>query len=155
MGYSTDYDGAITITPPLSAAEVAYLTAFSECRHMDRDQGPYYVDGGQYGDAGHDGVRAGSTPPAGQPSLWCDFAPTPDGTALIWNGSEKTYEGAAWVEYLIKHFIGSTPVARQREPERFAFLQGHDCNGTLNAQGEEHADHWQLVVEHNRVHVRA
>ncbi len=44
MGYTTEFAGHITITPPLNAEEIAYLTKFANTRRMARTKGPYYVD---------------------------------------------------------------------------------------------------------------
>ena len=37
MGYTTDFTGEFTITPPLSADQVAYLKAFASSRRMKRN----------------------------------------------------------------------------------------------------------------------
>lgn len=37
MGYNTWIKGEFTITPPLSTAHAAYLTAFADTRRMQRD----------------------------------------------------------------------------------------------------------------------
>jgi hypothetical protein len=33
------------------------------------------------------------------------------------------------------------------------FLQGHVCNGEIEAQGEDRGDHWMLIVKDNKVSV--
>lgn len=45
MGYTTEFTGSIAITPPLNPEEIAYLNKFSDTRRMDREKGPYFVDG--------------------------------------------------------------------------------------------------------------
>jgi hypothetical protein len=48
MGYTTYFDGAVEIDPPLNDEEIEFLTKFAETRRMDRTKGPYYVDGGGF-----------------------------------------------------------------------------------------------------------
>jgi hypothetical protein len=142
----------VRVEPPLSAAEVAYLTRFSQTRRMDRARGPYFVGGSGFRGQGTDhDVRDFNRPPAGQPGLWCQWVPTEDGAAIEWDGGEKFYAAEAWMAYLLEHFVGHDPVARRADPQRFAFLQGHTCNGEIEAQGEAPDDRWGLVVEDNRV----
>lgn len=152
MGYSTDFEGGIEIEPALNADEIAYLLKFSESRRMDRENGPYFVDGdGMCGQGdGPDEVYEHNHPHSSQPSLWCQWVPTDDGTALEWNGFEKFYEGAAWMQYIMDHFIGFTPAAKDELP----FLQGHVCNGTISAQGEDPDDSWLLEVRDNQAFVQ-
>ena len=38
-----------------------------------------------------------NTPPFGQPGLWCQWVPTDDGHALVWNGHEKFYRSSGWM----------------------------------------------------------
>lgn len=152
MGYTTDFEGRIEIEPALNTDEIAYLNKFSDSRRMDRENGPYFVDGD--GDAGQgngpDEVYDHNHPHSSQPDLWCQWVPTDDGTALEWNGFEKFYESAKWMQYIMDHFIGSTPAAKDELP----FLQGHVCNGTISAQGEEPHDAWLLLVQDNQVFVQ-
>lgn len=45
MGYTTEFDGTVSVEPPLNPSERAYLLKFSQTRRMDRSGGPYFVDG--------------------------------------------------------------------------------------------------------------
>ena len=148
MGYTTDFDGQIKVDPPLNEQEIQYLNKFADSRRMDREKGPYYVDGsgfmGQNNDAD---VRNHNGPPDEQPGLWCKWGPTEDGTAIEWNGDEKFYDSPEWMAYIVKHFFGANPVAKSELP----FLQGHTLNGTISAQGEEPDDMWLLHVKDNKV----
>src|SRR5262249_30838871 len=125
----------------------AYLKAFSETRRMQRNprkvqglpdpvryavdlpvgvEGGYFVGGG--GDAGQDrdvSVVEYNQPPRGQPGLWCDWAPTADGTAIVWNGAEKFYRYVEWLRYLIEHFLAPW---------------GYVLNGAVGWQGEDPGD---------------
>jgi len=150
MGYSTDFEGRIEIVPALSAEEVSFLEKFADTRRMDRENGPYHVDGsGFMGQNADSDVRNHNGPPFGQPGLWCNVVPTDDGTALEWSGNEKSYDMAEWMAYIVKHFVGTNPAAKSELP----FLQGHTLNGTMSAQGEDPSDMWLLHVENNVVSI--
>lgn len=152
MGYTTEFEGSITIDPPLNEEEISYLLKFSGTRRMDRSNGPYFVDGTGYMGEGHDpDVRDLNKPPAGQPSLWCDWEPTRDGTEIKWNGMEKFYNADKWMLYLIRHFLGGDPLAKRACPERFQSFGGHTLNGEIYCQGEDVEDRWILVVADNVV----
>ena len=151
MGYTTTFYGQVAVEPPLSAKEIVYLKKFAETRRMRCLQGPYYVErGGLCGQATGEDVLEYNCPPEGQPTLWCHWVPIDDGSAIAWNGGEKFYNASKWMEYLMDHFIGETPVAKTE----LAFLTGHICNGNIFAQGEDPDDRWKLVVKKNQVLVR-
>jgi hypothetical protein len=146
VGYTTEFDGFITIDPPLSEQERAYLLKFSDSRRMMRVNGPYYVDGSGFGGQGRDNdVLSYNTPPEGQPGLWCKWTPNHDGTAIIWNKAEKFYNAEEWMKYLIDHFLSKTHICP------LPFLQGHTLNGRIKAQGERMDDRWELIVKDNVV----
>lgn len=154
MGYTTDFSGEVSINPPLNKKEIEYLQKFNQTRRMSRMNGPYFVDGtGDYGQGRDSDILDFNRPPEGQPGLWCNWTPTEDGTAIEWDGGEKFYNAEKWMAYLIKHFVGSDPIAKREHPEEFSFLQGHDLNGRIDAQGEDYDDKWLLIVENNKVKV--
>lgn len=152
MGYSTDFSGSVTVSPPLNQQEIDYLNKFSETRRMNRNEGDYFVDGsGDFGQ-GHDAdVIDHNSPPPGQPGLWCQWEAIDGGTEISWDGGEKFYEAAAWMEYIIEHFVGPNPMAKQVDPTRFAFLQGHTVQGDIFASGEEAGDLWKIEVRDSKV----
>ncbi len=164
MGYSTDFDGQVTVTPPLNAHEVAYLRKFSDSRRMDRKNGPYFIGSGDFGQDHDADIRDYNRPPTEQPGLWCNWEPTEDGTAIQWNGSEKFYDSPDWMAYLIDTFLkpGATvaaemanPVPGRVYPEEFGhFTSDHTVDGTIDAQGDDPEDRWQLVVTANVVTTR-
>ena len=125
MGYTTEFRGAITIDPPLSEREVEFLHAFAEERH-----------------GGNTEVHRG------YPGFWCQWVPTADGTLLVWDGSEKFYDSEKWMKFLIDEFIGPKP----RFSGMHGLFTGHQLNGVIEAQGEEIADHWFLIVEDSIVY---
>ena len=108
MGYNTSFADQINIVPPLSAEKVAFLVKFSQERH--------------------DSVEF--------PGWNCQWVPTEDGTAIVWDEGEKFYQSPEWMDYLIKNH-----------------LQGYVLNGTISAQGEEPDDMWLLHVKDNRVSI--
>ncbi len=148
MGYTTEFDGSVSIEPPLSAEEVSYINKFSSSRRMHRKNGQYFVDGtGDFGQNQDDDVIDHNHPDPSQPGLWCQWVASDDGTTLEWDGGEKFYEATAWMEYFMEHFIGATPLAQKDLP----FLTGHKCNGEIEADGEESDDNWLLIVKDNIV----
>lgn len=164
MGYRIDFRGNFKVTPALSPAHRLYLKAFSESRRIKRDEAkttelfddireiaglPVGRDG-CYCTVDHGiyctsmeldilGVVNYNSPPADQPSLWCDWEPNEDGTAIEWNGSEKFYEYVEWLQYIIEHFL-----------ERW----GYKLNGKVLWIGEDHYDVGEIIVANNKVAVR-
>lgn len=152
MGYSTQFKGRIEIEPPLNGTEIDYLKKFAETRRMNRRKGPYYVEAsGFYGQEHEEDVLDYNTPPVGQPGLWCQWVPTPDGTALVWDQGEKFYCADEWMAYLIDHFL--KPNAVVKETGLFDFFQDHILSGVVLAQGEEVDDRWTLTVVNNEMAV--
>lgn len=148
MGYTTDFYGEVEVYPPLNAKEIEYLKKFANSRRMDRKNGPYFVEGsGFHGQGSDNDIHDYNRPPEGQPGLWCKWEPTEDGSKIQWNGAEKFYDPVEWMQYLINHFIGENPLAKEDLP----FFNRHVVHGIIEAQGEEHDDHWFLVVENNKV----
>lgn len=149
MGYTTEFEGSVSIDPPLNQQEVEFLVKFSNSRRMNRKNGPYFVDGsGWHGQGQDDDIIDYNDPPEGQPGLWCKWIPNTDGTAIVWTGAEKFYSSFEWMEYIIDHFLAPNAIAKDQLP----FLQAnHIVNGEIYAQGEEHDDTWKLVVENNKV----
>lgn len=152
MGYTTIFDGRITIEPPLNLQEAAYLNKFAHTRRMEREHGPYYVDGGSVEGQAHEAdITNYNRPSAGQPGLWCQWVPTHDGTALEWDGGEKFYDAEEWMIYLIDHFLTGSAGTFRDHPNSAGFTFDHVASGTIAAQGEDSIDTWDLVVDNNRV----
>lgn len=82
MGYTTNFSGHITISPPASSTLIDRVNKFCETRH------------------------GGNTDPfPDMPGFWCDFEGSPNGTKLSWNGSEKSYDMDLWLKVLIDRFF--------------------------------------------------
>jgi hypothetical protein len=159
VGYTTYFDGDFAVTPPLKPEHRDYLQAFSESRRMTRDEAkaaqhpdpvrtaaglPVGRDGGYCifqapaCDDRADVTAAANynTQPTGQPGLWCDWEPSGDGTEIRWSGAEKFYNYAAWLEYLIAHFLKPW---------------GYRLDGEATWQGEDPNDIGKIVVTDNEV----
>lgn len=175
MGYTTTFKGRIEVEPPLGPEERRFLVNFSATRRMKRKNGPYYCGLGFAGQAHEPDIIDYNEPPEGQPGLWCHWVPTHDGEAIVWDGGEKFYNAAEWMQYIIDHFLKPGAIAVQsEEPFRWARVYkkkgnrpatdaehpdyapgviagGHVLNGIIHAQGERRDDKWDLVVKNNRV----
>jgi hypothetical protein len=132
MGYTTDFEGQILVVPPMSEKTHTFLTQFADTRRMERKKGPHYVGND------HEDVTNSNRPPAGQPSLWCQWVPSDCGSAIEWDGGEKFYSSDEWMKYIIEQYLAPA---------------GHICNGMIEAQGEDPNDRWQLHVVDNVVSV--
>jgi hypothetical protein len=153
MGYTTDFSGAIGIEPQLNEAEIQYLQQFSWSRRMSYAAGSYCVDDNAALTEPDDFLYgAHNTPPGDQPGLWCNWEPSTTGHTIQWNGAEKFYDSAAWMKYLIDHFL-KPDAAAKGQPGFELFTFDHVLNGTIEAQGEDPDDKWRLVVEDNVVKV--
>jgi hypothetical protein len=156
MGYTTNFDGRFELDRPLEPGHQNYLQTFNRTRRMRRTarltegredpvrtnvglpvgiDGGYFVGEGGFGgqDSGAD-VTDNNRPPEGQPGLWCQWTPTEDGTAIVWDEGEKFYYYTEWLAYLIDHFL---------EP------WGYKLNGTVEWEGEESGDIGRITVENN------
>lgn len=76
MGYTTQFAGAFTISPPLPEALVKKINEFCRKAHNDT-----------------------------QISVWCDWQIHHDGTSMSWNGAEKSYGMDEWAQFIIDNFI--------------------------------------------------
>jgi len=147
MGYTTYFEGAVSIEPPLNEKEIEYINKFNDTRRMKRKNGPYYVGGTGMAGQGHDDdIEEYNSPDPTQPGLWCGWCATEDGQFIEHDGGEKFYYAAEWMQYIIDHFIGENPLAKLNN-EHFDFLQGHTINGEIFATGEESGDNWKIEVK--------
>jgi hypothetical protein len=80
----------------------AYLPEYAPMGYTTEFEGIASVamDGsGPFGHGHDDDIRELNKPPAGQPGLWCRWERTKDGTAIKWNGVEKSYYAEEWMTY--------------------------------------------------------
>lgn len=161
MGYTTTFDGEFNLDKPLTKEHKEFLTKFSETRRVKRDEakaskiqdpvreaaglsvgkeGAYFTGGkGSFGQEADDSVIDYNYPPAGQPSLWCEWIPNEDGTAIVWDEGEKFYEYTTWIKYLIENFLKPW---------------GYTLNGSVDWDGEESEDTGTILIEDNIVEER-
>lgn len=66
-----------------------------------------------------------SVPSRRQPGLWCQWIPTEDRTAIVFDEGEKFYRYVEWLEYLVKQFL--TP-------------WGYGLEGDVYWRGEAYSD---------------
>jgi hypothetical protein len=160
MGYTTEFTGHFDVSPPLSEAHKKYLEKFSDTRRMRRNvvllqadevaeeagllpgkEGEYYVveeDPGEWRNHKDESIINYNSPPSSQPSLWCQWAPNKDGTAIEWDGMEKFYCYVEWIEYIIDNFI-----------KRWDYK----LNGVVKWEGEDRDDMGKIVIENNEVSI--
>lgn len=114
MGYSTDFIGQFNLNKPLDEETKTFLQKLAGTRRMARKfpndehgvDGEFFIDGGgEYGQARDLTIIDYNTPPSTQPSLWCQWVPNKDGTAIIWDGGEKFYGYRAWIEYIVEKYL--------------------------------------------------
>jgi len=157
MGYTTDFNGKLSVTPQASEELVNYINNFSSTRRMGRDvatlqelyKGKHGFDGnygangeffakqdGNYGQSDCKSIQNYNGSPTSQPGLWCQWELTEDGESLQWDGGEKFYSYIEWLKYMIANFF---------EPK------GHKLNGEIQWYGEERDDVGTIYVKDNKV----
>lgn len=160
MTYFANFLGEVWITPRLNAAEIAYLTRFADTRRMRRRSGPYTTEPFDLlGPLGTD-VLDVNEPAEGQPDLYCQWIPTPEGEAIAWNRSSKFPFASRWMEYIVEHFLApgarlsgeftSPVVGRYYAPEFQHLTFDHVVNGTIEVVPGD-GPKWRIVVEDKRV----
>lgn len=153
MGYTTDFVGWVQIDPPLNEHETEYLQAFNQTRRWDRPDGPFVVLSHPLADDEPSGSRdVYNTPAAGEPGLWCPWAPTLDGRALSFDGCEKAYGAVDWMGYLIATFLAPGATASASGDEQFAeFTFDHTCDGAVAACRRDTGRMSVILVRDNAV----
>lgn len=144
MGYTTEFEGSLTIDRPVDEGTYRLLRGISETRRMARDvadeygvEGEFYVDGTGFRGQGRDAnIIDFNRPPATQPGLWCGWLIGDDRQTIRWDGIEKFYNYAEWLEYLIDRIL---------EP------RGYVVDGELRWQGENPTDTGTITVRKNNV----
>lgn len=139
MGYTTEFQGKLTISPPLPAPLVKYINQMAETRRMKRNlpahfgvEGEFYVEGTGFSGQDHDAtVIEYNTPPSTQPSLWLQWNISEDGTTLAWDENEKFYSYVTWLAYLYKQIL--LPL-------------GYELSGSIKWRGEEFDDTGEIQV---------
>lgn len=157
MGYITALYGRMAIEPPLNQPEIEYLIDFARTRHVLRVTGDYTTcDPETEVDTE---VFLDMTAP-NHPSLWCDWVPTADGTAIVWrdddNGLDEAHRDTTpqWLQYLINHFLTGTAGTFRCHSASAGFTFNHHCHGLFLADGADFGDIWEITVTDNQVTTR-
>lgn len=149
MGVSTTYIGHIEIEPPLNAAERSYLQAFAGSRRCWRRSGPYAVTPS---DPEYTSTDRYNRIAQGQPSLWCQWVPCYRRCCLSWNGTEKFYAGASWLQYLMDHFLRPGAEAASSKARQFSgFTFDHRMDGVIAGRQEDTRELFLLRVDDSRL----
>lgn len=147
MGYTTDFSGRFQLDKPLQPKIKQFLQKLGETRRMKRNveeafgiEGEFFVFGtGDYGQGQDDNIVEFNQEPTTQPSLWCQWIPNEDGTAIEWDGNEKFYGYNDWLFYIINKIL---------------IPNGYTLNGVVTWQGEETGDVGKIVVVDNVITIR-
>lgn len=146
MGYTTDFNGEFTLNTPLKPKMHKFLELFSQTRRMKRNveagygvEGEFFIFGEGFMGQGDDAnVINHNAAPKTQPGLWCQWTPSEDGTAIVWDEGEKFYYYTEWLVYLINKVLAPN---------------GYVLNGTVGYRGEEWDDQGEIVVVNNKVFI--
>src|SRR5262249_47937276 len=141
----------------LKPEHAAYLAAFRDTRRMKRsawkaekltdpvrlaaglwvgEDGGYFVGHGFRRQEDDRSVLEHNVPPAGQPGLWCPWAPDSSRRAIVWDRAEKPSPYVEWLVYLIEHFLKPW---------------GYVLNGKARWCGEDREDQGVIVIRENAV----
>lgn len=153
MGYTTDFEGQINLSKPLTEEQAHYLLKFSETRRMGRNASlcqnfddpiremvelPIGVEGEfcvfDYNDRSDPTILDHNTPPSTQPGLWCQWIPTSDNSAIVWDGNEKFYYYFEWLTYIHDNMLAKWGITFTAEE-------------VISYQGEEEDDNGQIYVD--------
>lgn len=157
MSYTYDLFGKLSISPPLTAAQVAYIQEFSgSYRHKFAPKWqswpnplreavglPVGIDGEYISSAMGTGadfiencMEVDTNTPNDQPSFQCCWTTNSKGTAVQWNKLRRTFAPTQWLEYMVEHFF---------------IPWGVTLNGTVECHGEDKEDRTLIVVTNNSV----
>ena len=147
MGYTTDFSGRFQLDKPLQPKIKQFLQKLGETRRMKRNveeafgiEGEFFVFGtGDYGQGQDDNIVEFNQEPSTQPSLWCQWIPNEEGTAIEWDGNEKFYAYNDWIFYIINKILAPN---------------GYTLNGVVTWQGEETGDVGKIVIVDNVITIR-
>ena len=132
LGYTTIWNGYLSIHPPLPPTVTRYIACFSGRRHVlmqprHEGSGEFAFDSllpqGDGDDGNIQDVLDFNAPPPSQPVVWCDWQVDPLGTTLTIS-RPRNYRSAEWLKYLIEKFIApcSSQVWRGEEPGDEGYL---------------------------------
>jgi hypothetical protein len=168
MGYTTDFEGSLKLTPSLNEKQTEYINRISSTRRMKRNpeklmelykgkhgnpfvknsqmseliygkQGEFFaMDDGQAGQLHDNSIEDYNGPPSTQPGLWCQWQIFDNGASLEWDGEEKFYNYIEWLKYIIKTFF---------------IPWGIVADGEIRWFGEDKDDMGKIKVKNNEVFI--
>lgn len=143
MTEPTTVPRTLRIAPPLSAEEVAFVAGF-----------------GRSAVPPHPGGRQVPTDVAplrrvwpGQPPSWSPWVPCRAGCCLVLAPRTRAEDAAAWLRFLVSHFLKPRGRARAEAPAALTF--DHVVEGRVVVRGEGLFDVRVVTVQANRVSVRS
>lgn len=153
MGYTTTFRGSFRLDKKLTPEQAGYLIKFRETRRIKRiasvaeslpdpvriaaglpigTDGAYFTGGvGFFGQDADESCypapwgRDTNTHPPEQPGLWCQWVPTADRLGIKWDGGEKFYRHATWLDYIVKHFLRPWGIKAHGEVKWWGESRGH------------------------------
>lgn len=164
MGYSTSFCGALVTNVPITESTefapsdfksitslnqsqtLGLINLLSSSRRMQRNlpanygiEGEFFVPDNYAKDAGQsedDSIVNYNNPPRTQPSLWLgwEIVPGNEYYELVWDGTEKFYDYAEWLKYLLTTFF---------------IPKGIILHGIIEWEGEDWGDLGRLKVVNN------
>ena len=108
MGYTTEFKGAFTVTPPLTAEQIVLLQRMNHA----------------------DDAAALRTLAPGSPDAWCQWRPTLDGTRIEWDRNEKFYKYVEWINWIAAHVVSPSVLSGVVEYQG----ESDDDRGTLEVR---------------------
>lgn len=153
MGDTTDYLGHFDISPPRNEAEVRYVGAFTQMRHVDRGGSPYDVPPNPTApDSVGVPVERYEAVQDGKPRHHCGWTVCGEGCCLSHDGIEKFNNPDAWLRYLIDHLLGPGALAEDTEhPLLAGFTFDHRLDGVVVGKRRYSRELFALVAEDNEV----
>jgi hypothetical protein len=130
---------SLSVDPPLTAEEVAFLAGFG------RAAVPAHAGG------------ARDVPPLrrvwpGQPGSWSPWVPCRDGCCLVLGPRSHPDDAAVWLRFLVSRFLKTRTRDRADAPDGLTF--DHRVDGRLVFRGADLLDVRVLTVRRNRVSER-
>ncbi|MBR7744374.1 hypothetical protein KC207_13855 [Phycicoccus sp. BSK3Z-2] len=139
MGWSTSYLGYLTVSPPLNAAELEWLSGFADwCGLPDVD--PFHLPMNPRASLRSAFSRSGGAipSPTGISRDVGDWRFCLDGDCLSWHRTEKSNDAPSALRFLVETYLGPDATARGCGiPDFSAFTFDHRLDGLLAAQRED------------------
>lgn len=151
MGFSTEYLGFVTITPPLNRAEAEWLTGFADWGGLP-DGDPFRLPmnpRAAIAQAFRD--RGGSmSSPGGIPSGVYDWRVCEHGDRIMWRRMEKSNDAEQALSFLVDHYLGHSAKAKNSDNPDFAdFTFDHHLDGVVAGQRDDTDELFLLRVRNS------